>query len=85
MKFVIEQRLSTLRLFNGSEIFTKNGEQKWVNNLISLIRGIACAGFEQIINQNGTKNPKKKVRNHYETTQDTPDACRYYPGSTRVL
>gem|GEM_PF-6293069 len=36
MKLVIEQKLSTPGLFNCSEIFTKNGEQRWVYNLISL-------------------------------------------------
>ncbi len=44
MKFVIEQKLSTLELFNRSEISTKNGEQKWVYYLISLTGGVIHAG-----------------------------------------
>jgi len=43
MKFVIEQELSALELFNHSEILTKNGEQKWVYYSISLTVGVIHA------------------------------------------
>ena len=78
---MIEHLISALGLYNRSEIFTKSGEQKWVYYLSPLIVYISHAG---IVRKNNTERSIKQEYT-YEKTPDTPDACRYRPGSTCLM
>jgi hypothetical protein len=60
MKFVVEQKLSALELFNRSEFLTKSGEQKWVYHLISLTVGVIHA-----------ENAHPRNREHHNGTEKT--------------